>query len=124
MNPLRNSREIGENEENRALRFFKEMGWKLLKRNYHCRWGEIDLIFDDCKETVIFVEVKFRSSSEFGPAQSAVHYKKQERLIKTALHFVKRYHLDGSNFRFDIAAITPEGIEHIPNAFSAFGYTI
>lgn len=119
-----NRRQVGEDKETKALDYFKKLGWKLLERNYQCRLGEIDLIFKDEKNSVVFIEVKYRSNFVYGVAQSAVGSQKQNRLIKTALYYIKEKRLQGNHFRFDVAAITPKGIEHIPNAFPAEGYTI
>lgn len=120
---IHTSREIGESEETRTLNYFLEKGWKILIRNYRCCVGEIDLIFKDAKDSIVFVEVKYRSSSNYGVAQSSVGAQKQSRLIKTALFFIKENHLQKWHFRFDVAAVTPQGIEHIPNAFQSARYT-
>lgn len=118
------NRKVGADEETKALNYFLQRGWRLLHRNYQCRGGEIDLIFKDAENRIVFVEVKYRSSSNYGSAQSFVHAQKQGRLIKTALFYIKENRLEGSDFRFDVAAISPQGIEHISNAFSAEGYTL
>ena len=119
-----NKRKIGESEETRAVAYFNALGWKLFSRNYQCRLGEIDLIFRDPKGAVVFVEVKFRSDLEYGPGQAAVGSTKQKRMIKTALFFIKQKRLQGSDFRFDVCALTPDKIDHIENAFFARGYTL
>ena len=119
-----NKRELGESEETRAIAYFCALGWKLLSRNYHCRLGEIDLIFSDPRKAIIFMEVKFRSSLDFGAAQSAVGSVKQKRITKTALFYIKQNRLQGNDFRFDVCALTPDKIEHIPNAFYTSGYTL
>ena len=116
--------EIGAEEETKVLNFLVQKGWKLLDRNYQCRSGEIDLIMTDKSNSVVFVEVKYRSSSDYGSAQSFVHRKKQEKIIKTALHYIKERKYQNVELRFDVTAVTPGHIEHIPNAFSAEGYTI
>lgn len=115
---------LGGVQEGKALDYFMAMGWRLMERNYRCAAGEVDLILKDPEKAVVFVEVKYRSRDDFGAAQSFVDSRKQDRLVKAALHFIKRNRLQGSDFRFDVAAVTPRGIEHIPNAFSAEGYTL
>ena len=122
--PFPSKRKVGETEEARALGYFEKRGWKLLRQNYRCRLGEIDLIFKDRGGCVVFVEVKFRSHAGFGAGQEAVGAKKRGRMSKTALFYIKQNGLEGSDFRFDVAALGPGKIEHIANAFSPEGYTL
>jgi putative endonuclease len=122
--PPLTAKQIGSSAELRALNYFKNKRWKLLCQNYRSNAGEIDLIFTDPQDTVVFVEVKWRSSSNYGMPQETVNYHKQHRLIKTALYYIKCSKTIHKNFRFDIVAVSPAGIEHIPNAFTASGYTI
>jgi len=116
------TKEIGEFGENEACRFLEKKGIEILKRNYSCRVGEIDIIARD-GETYVFCEVKTRNRSDYGNPAEFVDYKKQERIIKTALYYTMRDDLD---MRFDVvevyyrmagdcAAVT--GINHIENAF-------
>ncbi|MBI2118450.1 MAG: YraN family protein [Elusimicrobia bacterium] len=118
------TRQIGQEKEKEALHFFEEKGWKLIAKNVLCRGGEIDLIFKDQENTIIFVEVKYRSSLSHGVPQLTVLPYKQNRLIKSALTFIKKNNLQGHDFRFDVLALFPAGIEHIPNAFSSAKYSI
>lgn len=117
-------RQIGAEEETKALDFLVQKGWKLIERNYQRRAGEIDLIMSDKKNSVIFVEVKYRRSSDYGTAQSFVHQQKQKKIIKTALLYMKEKGFRNVDVRFDVVAVTLDQIEHISNAFSAEGYTI
>ena len=118
------TRAVGQVQESKAALYFKNLGWKLLRRNYRCRLGEIDLIFKDGESRIIFVEVKFRSSGQYGEGQRSVGTQKQRRMAKIALVYIKENRLQGLNFRFDVAAVSPGKIEHIQNAFSPGGYTI
>lgn len=117
-------RDRGLDEETRALRYFQRKGWKLLRRNYVCRCGELDLVLEDPEGAVVFMEVKYRKSPEYGRAQEAVDRRKQGRIVKAALYFIKEFRLDGRDFRFDVAALAPGEILHLPNAFSAAGFTL
>ena len=119
-----NWRKVGENHEGRAASYFERLGWDLISRNYSCRAGEVDLIFADREGAIIFVEVKFRSRSDYGLGQEFVDFRKQSRMAKAALFYIKQKNLESRNFRFDVAALSPEGLEHIPNAFSPEGYTL
>ena len=115
---------VGKKYESAAAAFLKKRGWKLLHRNYSCRLGEVDLIFRDLKGAIVFVEVKFRFSRDFGSGEEFVGAEKQKRLARAALFYIKEKNLEGRDFRFDVAAVSPKGIEHIPNAFSPEGYTL
>ncbi len=118
------SQEVGDEHETRALEYFEAKKWKLICRNYRCKAGEIDLIFWDREGSVVFVEVKYRSSADYGFAEEFVDWNKQRKLGRAALLFVKEQRLYHQNLRFDIAAVSPGEILHIPNAFSPEGYTI
>lgn len=65
-----------------------ELGWLLLARNYRLRGGELDLVFDDCQGTVVFIEVRQRSSTAFGGAAESIDHRKLSRLRRTAAHFL------------------------------------
>jgi putative endonuclease len=116
------SNALGKLAEDSALTFLKQKGLRLLKRNYHTRFGEIDLIMED-KEHIVFVEVRYRSSSAFGGALSSVDARKQSKLIKCAQHYIAT-EPTRLGFRFDVIAISPSTSQHeiqwIPNAFDEF----
>jgi len=116
-------RKIGEQHESLALSHLKRAGLKLIKQNYHCRAGEIDLILHDHLSLLIFVEVRYRKSTTYGTAAATVTREKQRRIKHSASHFLQRNgdfrHL---NCRFDVFAIegsADEGlqIQWIKNAF-------
>lgn len=70
-----------------AASFLQRQGLQLVTKNYRGRFGEIDLIMND-NGTLVFVEVRQRSSSEFGGAASSIDRHKQQRLIRTAQHYL------------------------------------
>jgi putative endonuclease len=113
---------LGQQNEDLALRFLQQKGLTLIQRNYRSRLGEIDLVMKD-KEHTVFVEVRFRSSSQFGGALLSVDRRKQTKLIKCAQQYIAN---DSSNqgFRFDVIAISPSCGQHeiqwITNAFDEF----
>jgi putative endonuclease len=120
------TRETGLRGEAIAAGYLRKKGYKLLESNYATRYGEIDIIADD-KKCLVFVEVKFRASSAFGGPADAVDKKKQAKMIKSALSYVKARKLSGRDIRFDVLALGPaEGaIELIKDAFSSGGgYTL
>jgi len=114
---------LGFKGEDLAVQYLKKKGYKVIERNYRCQWGEIDLIARD-KETLIFVEIKSRSSSGFGLPQDAVDRFKQEKLIQVAKAYMAEHRLQETiPARFDVVAVklTPSGpdIELIKDAFQA-----
>jgi len=113
-------KELGKKGEELAVRFLKKKGYRVIERNYVCKMGEMDIIAKE-KDTFVFVEVKTRTSSTFGPPQLAVNAAKQRQLSKVALNFLKEKHLEDAKARFDVVAILlgPKGeqIELIRDAF-------
>ncbi len=113
-------KELGKKGEEKALRFLKKRGYRIIEKNYVCKMGEMDLIGKE-KDTLVFIEVKTRTSMDFGPPQLAVTSWKQRQLSKVALNFLKEKKIGDVKARFDVVAIllTPGGeeIELIRDAF-------
>ncbi len=113
-------KDLGRKGEEVALRFLKKKGYRIIETNYVCKLGEMDLIAKE-KDTLVFIEVKTRTSMQFGPPQLAVTNFKQRQLSKVALNFLKEKKLEDVKARFDVVAILlsqkGEEIELIKNAF-------
>jgi putative endonuclease len=114
---------LGARGEKLAVQYLQKKGYKVIERNYRCQWGEIDLVARD-KGSLIFVEIKSRSSSGFGLPQDAVDQFKQAKLIQVAKAYMAEHHLQETiPTRFDVVAVklTPAGpeIELIKDAFQA-----
>jgi len=113
-------KELGKKGEEVANRFLKNRGYRVIARNYVCKMGEMDIIAKE-KDTLVFIEVKTRTSTTFGPPQLAVNPKKQSQMSKVALNFLKEKRLEDVKARFDVVAILlgPRGeeIELIKDAF-------
>lgn len=95
---------LGKDAEKIAEQYLKQRNLRLIQRNYRCRFGEIDLIMHD-GDVLVFTEVRFRSQSQFGGAANSVNHLKQNKIIKTAQHFLgnnRRY--QHKNCRFDVIA--------------------
>ncbi len=108
---------LGENE---ACKYLKKNNYKILKRNYSKRYGEIDIIAQKGSK-IAFVEVKTRSKTEYGEPSEAVTYKKQQKIKKTALSYISENDID-ADFTFDIIEVLIDNkkvlsINHIENAF-------
>ena len=73
-----NTKEIGNLGEDTACEYLKSHGYMILQRNYHSRYGEIDIIASK-GDTVVFCEVKTRKNSSFGHASEYVDFRKQKK---------------------------------------------
>lgn len=110
---------LGNEGESIAVEYLKKRGYKILHRNYMTPVGEADIVAED-GDTVVFVEVKTRKDDSFGRPFEAVNHRKQEKLKKVSLYFLKQKKQELS-VRFDVISIIladgrPE-IEHIEGAF-------
>lgn len=77
----------GVQAERWAARYLQQQGLRLVTQNYRCRAGEIDLIMRD-GDVLVFVEVRLRSNPSFGGAAASIDTRKQQRIIKTAQHYL------------------------------------
>jgi len=110
---------LGREGEDLAARFLEKRGYRILDRNYSTRSGEIDLVALH-EGAVVFVEVKTRTSNAFGAPELAVDPRKQRRMVKAALGYIKYKKLHQVPCRFDVVAISSTAettVEHIRNAF-------
>jgi putative endonuclease len=110
---------LGKEGEDRAAQFLTKKGYTILERNYSTKSGEIDLVALHNGE-VVFVEVKTRTSDAYGAPELAVNPRKQLRMIKAALGYIKYKKLHQMPCRFDVVAITAADgnqVELIQNAF-------
>ncbi|UOD34927.1 YraN family protein [Deferribacteraceae bacterium V6Fe1] len=106
----------GKKGEELALNYLKNNGYELIEKNFKSKFGEIDLVMKD-GEVVVFVEVKYRLSEDYGSPKDAVTYGKIKKIIKTAEYFIVKNNLN-SLYRFDVVSIFKDNIEHIKNAFT------
>ena len=116
------TKQIGDFGEDAACRFLESRKITVLKRNYHERGGEIDIIAKD-GDTIAFIEVKTRASRAYGEPSEFVDFRKREKIIKTALGYLGS---DDVNMRFDVIevmyakrgeALSVTEINHIKDAF-------
>lgn len=99
-----NKAALGARGEEIAARFLQERGYAVLGRNYHCRYGEIDLI---CTHgpTLVFCEVKLRRSGQFGTPEEAVTARKLARLTLAAQTYLAEQGDEDRDWRIDVVAI-------------------
>lgn len=108
------SGERGRAAEDAALRLLESRGFTLLRRNYRCRLGEIDLVMRD-GASLVFVEVRARDSDAFGGAAASVGPAKQRRLVAAARHFLMTHPREAHRpARFDVVAISGADGENPP----------
>ncbi|TWI73270.1 putative endonuclease [Desulfobotulus alkaliphilus] len=111
------SRIKGLAAERAACDFLKGAGFCILEKNFRSRFGEIDIVARE-GDTLVFVEVKARSSSGYGSAFEAVDRRKQQKILRTALFYISRNLLDDPYLRFDVISVNANGqCFHIPDAF-------
>ena len=110
-------RATGDRFEGAALSFLQAHGLRLIRANFLCRHGEIDLVMRD-GETVVFVEVRYRRSAAFGGALGSVTAAKRRKLISAA-HLWLAWHPHDARrpCRFDVLAFEGESVEWVRAAF-------
>lgn len=112
-----NKRQIGSEQEYIAEQYLIKNGYIILERNFNTRTGEIDMIAKD-REYLVFIEVKYRSSTAYGYPEEAITSTKKQKIIKTARYYMQ---LKGISqdvpCRFDVIVILKEDIHLIKDAF-------
>ena len=100
-----NKREIGKLGENIACKYLIKNKYKILSKNYHTRFGEVDIIARDLNSLLIFFEVKTRTSDKYGQGFEAVDYYKQQKLVKTTYFYLNENEIKDDNYRIDVLSI-------------------
>lgn len=113
---------LGPRGEKLGARFLRRLGYRIIKRNYRCVAGEIDIVAGD-RDTLVFVEVKTRRSDEAGDPENAVNAHKQGQITRAARFFIAESRAERVACRFDVLAIVfPESgraeVTHFINAFA------
>jgi putative endonuclease len=119
-----NRRDRGADAEELACQHLRRAGYAVVERNARSRLGEIDIVVEQAG-TIVFVEVRSRSSRRFGTPFESVDARKQRRLGRLASAYLQRRHLLDRRARFDVIAVewqdgTPM-IDHLENAFDLVG---
>ena len=119
-----NRRAFGAEAELVAGVHLEELGYRILDRNWTCRWGELDLVAER-GDTLCFVEVRMRSHAAWGDPSTTVSGAKQRKVVKAALHWLFEHGGAGRDrmIRFDVITVLGRGltarVEHLPGAFDA-----
>ena len=112
---------FGELGERIAERWLRSRGWRVVQRRFRSGHRDIDLVVER-EGVVAFVEVKARRGAEFGGPISAVNWRKQKELGRSARVWVDRHGRPEDAYRFDVLGVLVAGsrvrIRHVPNAFT------
>ena len=115
------TKQKGDAAEDAALRHLQAAGLRLLARNYRTPGrggGEIDLILREPGGTLVFAEVRQRTSSTHGGAAASVSATKQRRIVFAARHYLMRLGAPPP-CRFDVVVVEPAGLQWLQGAFDA-----
>jgi putative endonuclease len=115
------TKQTGDAAEDRALAHLEAAGLRLVARNYRTPGrggGEIDLVMRDRDGTLVFVEVRRRTSAAFGGAAGSIGAVKRRRIVFAARHFLQRLP-QTPPCRFDVVAVQAGDIEWLRAAFDA-----
>jgi putative endonuclease len=112
----------GRRGEDIAHRFLQRAGMTVVARNHRTPngSGEVDLIGWE-EDTLVFVEVKSRSSGDFGPPDRAIDEQKQHQILKAALDYARQADVPVTKLRFDVVNVvfsSPPAVTHYKDVFS------
>ncbi len=118
INTKKTNKSIGNFGEKTACDFLKKQGYKIIETNYHySKLAEIDIIAKN-KNTIVFVEVKTRSTTNFGHPFEAINYNKLQKILQAGLYYLQNTKEKYTDYRIDIVSIlgteNPK-IEHLKN---------
>ncbi len=118
--PPEDPKALGRWGEEQARVFLEKQGLVCVDRNFTCQSGEIDLIMTQSDKSLVFVEVKTRTSEVHYPVESAITLAKKQRMTRAARYYVAIHRLTDRPLRFDVITLsvcTPGDIRHYPNAW-------
>ena len=114
-----NTKKIGDIGEEKAVEYLKKKRYRILDRNYRCRFGEIDIIakYDDY---IVFIEVKTRRGEGYGRPIEAINSTKLNRILKTVNFYLAEKRMFDANIRIDaievfLSNLKEIGLNHIEN---------
>lgn len=95
---------IGRLGEEATCKYLEDNGYKIIEKNYFCRFGEIDIIAMD-NNCLVFIEVKTRTSNKYGRPENAVNYWKKKHLELTARNYIDHKRMGSFIARFDVVEV-------------------
>jgi len=105
--------------ENKAQEYLRSKGYRIRETNYRTRIGEIDIIAEKF-DTLVFVEVKTRTNTNYGFPYEAVNRRKLDKIVKSSLIYIKEKGINNYQIRYDIIEVflyDKLKINHIENVF-------
>ena len=113
----------GDQAEQLVVEVLEQRGYRVLDRNVHCRFGELDVVAER-GEVLAFVEVRMRASERFGSPLASVLGPKQRKVVLAATEYCQRRRLFRRVIRFDVASVVGRGrsgvVEYVEDAFQAW----
>ncbi len=117
--------ETGQRAETFAAQYVERtLGWKIWKRNWRCKRGELDIVCLD-RETLVFVEVRARSTDRFGDVRGAVDVRKARKIVRLATLLLQQWEATTTpSIRFDVILLAMCDLQvvkvhHVRGAFDA-----
>ena len=115
-------RAFGGEAEDLAVRYLEQQGYTIRDRNVPCRVGELDIVAER-DGIIVIVEVRMKTSGEWGDPSETVIGEKQRRVVKATLYYLQGERLHDCAVRFDVISVIGRGkravVEHIIDAFDA-----
>jgi putative endonuclease len=115
-------KQTGIQGEKLARDFLKKKGYRVLETNYRCQQGEIDIVARQ-RDNLVFVEVRTKTSLDFGTPQESITAAKRQHLERSAYHYLNSHPDSPPMWRMDFIAVELDAkgklqrIEHLENAF-------
>jgi len=119
--PQKDKLRLGRTGEEAAVRYLEKKGYRIVERGFRLLRGEIDILAYD-RATLVFAEVKTRTSQAFGLPEESVTPAKQAQIRKIAQGYLAHHHLEDIPCRFDVLSVLIDSdrrvmIRHLENAF-------
>jgi putative endonuclease len=100
-------KQVGAYGERLAADFLRKKGYRILETNFRCKAGEVDIVAKH-KKSLVFVEVRTKTSNEYGTPEESVTFSKKEKLIACALSYLSIHDDDSSSWRVDFVGVEVE----------------
>ncbi|WIF94625.1 YraN family protein [Caminicella sporogenes] len=115
------NKELGDLGEKLAVEYIEDKGYKIVEKNFRCKFGEIDIIAKN-DNFYIFIEVKTRKSLNFGRPIESITKNKINHITKTIFYYLNKNNIKNYNIRIDAVEIIIKDlknyiINHIPNIY-------
>lgn len=105
---------LGKRGEDEAAKYLKSKNYRIIERNFTCKQGEIDIIATD-GEYLVFVEIKARTSNEYGLPSESVTQTKIKHMLKAIRYYLYKRNLENEDIRIDVIEIYVRGDKYYIN---------